>query len=415
MVILKYGYVFLCSIALIGCGSDSDSNSDESSAVANVGVYSDAAVEGLTYITSPGNLSGTTNSLGEFDYINGDSVEFSIGSLKLPSVKAESVLTPVDMVEPLLDSDQSVLDNQMTKNIASLLQSLDSDGNPDNGITISATAISNINDMHKDYQGSAKDFFDLTPDDFKAEIVKGYVDEAVYVDAEKAIAHLQVQYDLTRGLLGSWIGENSEKEIFMLSFYDDTYVHVQMTDSEPEFRGLEWGEYAIDSDGDVTVGDIFFDQNGEIGLSNLTNDKLNLTVDKNTLLVVFEEDGQELTSTLTRVENKGFYGTWLASDAEGLALLSFTFLPDGKYIHSEVEDGSSGGAEYGMLDLTSNAFTVKEVFEDLNGDIGLHNSDDGTTVSAKINVIGNNLEFTFEEDDGETDVITFKRPARTVD
>jgi len=96
------------------------------------GVLIDSAVAGISYKTA--SFSGTTGANGEFNYLAGETVTFSIGALTLPVVNADAMITPVDMgagAQP----GQTVVTN-----IARLLQSLDADGNPDNGIVIPAMA-----------------------------------------------------------------------------------------------------------------------------------------------------------------------------------------------------------------------------------------------------------------------------------
>lgn len=97
-----------------------------------VGVFVDAFVAGIGYRTAT--QSGVTNAKGEFNYLPGEMVTFFIGTLEFPPVPAKGIVTPLDMAQSLNPSSPVVL------NIARLLQSLDSDGNPGNGITISPAA-----------------------------------------------------------------------------------------------------------------------------------------------------------------------------------------------------------------------------------------------------------------------------------
>ncbi len=108
----------------------------QSSAATNptpiVGVFVDAFVAGIGYRTQT--QSGLTNARGEFNYLPGETVTFYIGDLVFPPVLAKGTVTPLDMAQTLNPASPVVL------NIARLLQSLDTDGNPANGITISPTA-----------------------------------------------------------------------------------------------------------------------------------------------------------------------------------------------------------------------------------------------------------------------------------
>ncbi len=100
--------------------------------VPSVGVLVDAFVAGIGYRTE--SRTGVTNERGEFDYLPGETVTFFIGDLVFPSAPAKGIVTPLDMAQTLNPAAPVVL------NIARLLQSLDTDGNPNNGITISPIA-----------------------------------------------------------------------------------------------------------------------------------------------------------------------------------------------------------------------------------------------------------------------------------
>jgi len=101
------------------------------------GVFIDSPVSGMSYNTA--SLSGITNTKGEFSYRAGETITFSIGAMQLPGVGADAIITPVEMGEGALPSQTAVT------NIARLLQSLDLDANPSNGIAIpEATALSAV-------------------------------------------------------------------------------------------------------------------------------------------------------------------------------------------------------------------------------------------------------------------------------
>ena len=93
------------------------------------GRFIDAAVEGLTYTSNTG-VSGVTDSNGTFNYTPGSKVTFSFGDIVFPPVTPAAVVTPLDLVDASSPSDPAAL------SIAQLLQSVDSDGDPDNGIIV---------------------------------------------------------------------------------------------------------------------------------------------------------------------------------------------------------------------------------------------------------------------------------------
>ena len=96
------------------------------------GVFIDSAVAGLHYETAT--RSGTTNSAGEYDYLPGETVTFSLGDISFGSTTAGPVVTPLSLVPNAADAN----DPQVT-NIVRLLLTLDDDGDPDNGINITSS------------------------------------------------------------------------------------------------------------------------------------------------------------------------------------------------------------------------------------------------------------------------------------
>jgi len=123
----------LCCFLLVSCSSSS-TNSDPAADTVLTGVFLDSAVEGVSYRTDT--ESGITNAAGEYNYIDGESVTFSIGTLDFPTVVAGPVVTPVEM-----SSSENIFSN-ISVNVARLLQSLDEDGDLNNGIQISEQAAS---------------------------------------------------------------------------------------------------------------------------------------------------------------------------------------------------------------------------------------------------------------------------------
>lgn len=92
------------------------------------GQFIDSPVAGLSYVTAT--QSGVTSSDGSFDYAKGEQVTFSLGAIVFPKVKASLIVTPVNMAPGNnMDADEA-------QNIAYLLQVLDDDGDPSNGISI---------------------------------------------------------------------------------------------------------------------------------------------------------------------------------------------------------------------------------------------------------------------------------------
>lgn len=96
------------------------------------GIFSDSPVAGLRFVQGP--LSGYTDAQGQFTYDANQSapVQFFIGELYLGSAPGAAVVTPFDLS---INGTPVTLDAGI--NISRVLISLDSDTNPDNGITLS--------------------------------------------------------------------------------------------------------------------------------------------------------------------------------------------------------------------------------------------------------------------------------------
>ncbi len=131
---------FLVSMGLLtGCGSSSSSTTEE---VGYNGIFIDSAVAGISW--SCGGVSGVTAADGGFGACpSGSSVSFSVGNIDLGTMEptADYIFTPQDLV----GVPRGETDNADANQIASLLLSLDSDGNPDNGVTITDEVIVELN------------------------------------------------------------------------------------------------------------------------------------------------------------------------------------------------------------------------------------------------------------------------------
>jgi len=111
-----------------GCGGSAASNGGDNSNSSNTGIgyYIDSAVSGISYTC--GSKSGVTGEDGSFTFEKGQSCTFKLGDITLRSVDADNLVDKVKIVEDRVE-------------VAQLLQTLDADGNPDNGITIPATVV----------------------------------------------------------------------------------------------------------------------------------------------------------------------------------------------------------------------------------------------------------------------------------
>jgi pectate lyase len=158
----KLAISMLSAMVLAGCGAESTINVKEAPDPALTGRFIDSPVSGLGY-RSESVANGTTNANGEYNYFRGEIITFHIGDFEFPGVAASSILTPLKMFEADSPFNQSVA------NTLRLLQALDVDGDPSNGIEISASAASSASALLADGQTVAQ-FFDRPAAEFAADV-----------------------------------------------------------------------------------------------------------------------------------------------------------------------------------------------------------------------------------------------------
>jgi len=136
----------------------------------------DSCVAGLAFQTPT--LTGLTSSTGAFQYKAGETITFSIGGLVLGSVVGQDIITPLAIVPGAVDAR-----DQRVNNICVLLQTLDQDGDLNNGIQISAA----ITAIAANYAGLIN--FDQTTAAFAAdanvvELLAALNKAAVFIDTD---------------------------------------------------------------------------------------------------------------------------------------------------------------------------------------------------------------------------------------
>ena len=119
------------ALILVGCGGGGSSTS------ASTGYLVDSAVANADYdCTADGNYNKTTGADGSFTCTDMSNVRFRIGKLvlgEIHSLPADKHVFPQDLVGVARDTGAN---DARVIAMAQLLQSIDSDGNPENGIAI---------------------------------------------------------------------------------------------------------------------------------------------------------------------------------------------------------------------------------------------------------------------------------------
>ncbi|MGY4827784.1 carboxylesterase/lipase family protein [Sphaerotilaceae bacterium SBD11-9] len=140
----------LFALSLTGCGSDDDE--------ALSGVFVDSPVSGLD-VTGTLTPAATTDANGRFSYQAGETLSFSIGNLALGSATAAATLTPLAITA----GASTATDRRVTNKLV-LLQTLDADGDLNNGIQITAAIRAAVSAQALNFDQPAADFrTSLTP------------------------------------------------------------------------------------------------------------------------------------------------------------------------------------------------------------------------------------------------------------
>ncbi|WGY75318.1 hypothetical protein [Aeromonas caviae] len=138
----------LSGVMLTACGGGGDDNgggsnggnngggTDTGSKPLHTAVFLDSVVGGLDYRCN--DYTGVTNAKGEFLFDDGDTCEFALGNQRLGAVTLKagnSLVTPYTLAGD---------DKEKAIRIAALLQTLDSDSNPENGITLDKVQVAQL-------------------------------------------------------------------------------------------------------------------------------------------------------------------------------------------------------------------------------------------------------------------------------
>lgn len=138
----------LSGVILTACGGGGDDNgggsnggnngggTDTGSKPLHTAVFLDSVVGGLDYRCN--DYTGVTNAKGEFLFDDGDTCEFALGNQRLGAVTLKagnSLVTPYTLAGD---------DKEKAIRIAALLQTLDSDSNPENGITLDKAQVAQL-------------------------------------------------------------------------------------------------------------------------------------------------------------------------------------------------------------------------------------------------------------------------------
>ena len=363
----------LSALLLTGCGGGGSSGPATAS-----GTFIDSAVVSLHYTS--GGQSGSTGADGSFTCEVGQPVTFTIGNLELPTVTCTAganVVSPMTLFETADLSDPRVV------NLAQLLQTLDSNSDPDDGITIDAgvyTALTDISGVSFDDAG------------FDADAALGdFLTEAMgtptsLVSGAHATAHLQSQT-----LVGSWYLSDAAGHATLTFFADGSYMLAEDGPTAGDgHSGMERGTYTWNQTTDVFTASTSVDTNGDWGLSSLL---AGTTVQIAGNALTFTDTEGPFTLARVMPDTNPIVGSWYFVTNNGHHV-TFTFFADGSYM--QAEDGTTDGDGHSGMERgshtwnqTTGAFTAS-TSADTNGEWGASHPQGTVTVQ----IVGNTLTVT---------------------
>ncbi len=241
--------LMLVTLLVVGCSGEGGGlvGGDGSSSEALLqGIFMDSAVEGLEYETET--QFGVTDHDGTFMYMEGETVMFHVGDIVLGEAHAQSMMTPIDLVNGAMDET-----HPMVINMARFIQTLDEDMDPENGITITeemrTAMIGHMIDFNMD-----PDLFEYDPDvQMFMHTLNGMHSSGsmrMMVSAENAKWHLHITIMGMMDFVTA--GRFLDSSVEGLEY--QTQMHFGVTDQNGTFIYME-GETVMFHVGDIVLGE----------------------------------------------------------------------------------------------------------------------------------------------------------------
>lgn len=360
------------ALGLAGCGG---SSSDGGTPPANpsTGYFIDSGVEGVTFKTATQN--GLTGTGGSYKYLPGEKVTFSIGNIVFPEVTAAETITPFTM------AGTDDINNRVVVNIARLLQSLDSDNTPNNGIKISPEALAAANGIAS---GSVKFNSPVTEFSTDYNIAKQNIQGAPNLISETAAKNHLAK---AQPIVGTWLATTKNGNVFL----------------KLESTATDAGKYTLVSN-ITTESGVYAYTNNKLVFTGTTSETLKSvtgTTVQNNVLKLTVADGevnferQISVSDQLKSPNKtiaAFEGTWKMNGDQGVTI--FVFNRDLSYaVFSQYGTPGYEKGTYTLANKTANSTQqvfVPTVISDTDKDRGFS----GFTGEISFVVNANTLELT---------------------
>ncbi len=234
----------------------------------------DSQVSGVGYRTTS-DREGLTDQHGTFEYIAGDEIEFKIGELNLGKTKAQAVITPIEL------ANRNTINFPEVINRLRLLQSLDNDQNPANGILITESTRRSASAINFDQEQA------LFENDART-LLQQVCNSCPLVKVSEAVAHFQRRFNNAQDSLATGTFKSPTPVIGL--GYRLSSGYLGQTDSEGKFlyQASQPIRFFID---EINLGEVTAKEEMTVlDLAATTNLIESKVINRQTLLVVLDND-----------------------------------------------------------------------------------------------------------------------------
>lgn len=354
----------VCTMAIVtlsGCGGD-DGGGTGGGPAPSIGVFVDSPVQGLSY--SGPHFSGVTDSSGEFKYLPGDFISFSIGSLSIGvSHPGAPMLTPFSTLSNTPVA--TLTGNEGPVSLARLLLTLNT--TPGTGRITLPSPLPPLPQLTSSAAWSDQSSFETAMQSVGL----------TSVARAEAVAHLKAQF----AIWGSWTSSATASQLQVLTFLPNGRF-VLADDDDPLVPGgadgMEKGTYRWNATTNELTYTIAVNTDEIGGLSALTPGPHSFIIDSsgNAALLRFGPNVND-TIAFTRVieQNNPLIGAWsLTQPTVDWPAAILTLLADGTFtVASDAIGTHPAGMERGTYvhDGTLHKITFTTTV-DTNGGDGLN-------------------------------------------
>lgn len=394
-------------VGLVGC-THPDSPKPDDTKPPVTGAYSgtlvDSPVQGVAYSTTSG-VKGTTDATGTFKFNAQDNVEFKLGTVSLGNIGALGLITPIELAQGNANKLQNLL---------VLFQSLDSDGNPTNGITIPAASAAAL-PSSVDLTQTPATFASSANTGLQSAMTAGGITRPIVSPANANLAFLAQGAELLSRNI--WVIANSNgAAVFRFSASGPYLLGKAGPPEGAGTSGVEYGNVTLtgfDVAGYIWQATHILDTNGDWGLSPSPCPRFRIVGDQ----LLASGDCGGAPNVLNKMDNNptGIVGAWAYNSATDINTTIFLFFSNGRYLMVDPRTPGDAcghpGIEFGSYsyDIATKKLSASANLFDTNGCWGLH--DNGVYGTPTFTISGDGKTIAADSSDG-TAHFTFYRVSK---